>query len=318
MRVIVTGGAGYVGSVIVQHLLRTGHSVVVVDNLSQGHRENVPEEVRFIEADVANLAEVLSASDKIDALIHCASYIQVGESMHMPAKYWQNNVIQTIQLLDAVVSLGVKKLVFSSTAAVYGNPSQVPISEDAVTKPTNPYGMTKLADDMAISNYAAAYGIAACSLRYFNVAGAEVSYGERHQTETHIIPLALKAAAEDKPFTIFGNDYDTPDGTCVRDYIHISDLADAHLLALENLQSGEHSIYNLGNGEGYSNKQVVACVEQITGKKLKLEYGPRRVGDPATLVATSDKARKQLGWKPQKTSLDEIVQDAWNFYTLPK
>ncbi|MDB5181393.1 MAG: UDP-galactose 4-epimerase [Candidatus Saccharibacteria bacterium] len=315
MKVLVTGGTGYIGSVVTAHLLEAGHEVVVLDNLSQGHEDAVPEGVRFIKADIADIETVLTKEDGIEAVLHFAALMSVGESMQKPELYWHNNTIGSLKLLEGMRALGIKKIIFSSTAATYGEPLKVPITEDEPTKPTSTYGMTKLAIDMAITSYAHAFDFAATSLRYFNVAGAYGKYGERHPVESHIIPLALRAASQEKPeFTLFGRDYPTDDGTCIRDYVHVADLARAHLLALDALQPGKHDIYNLGNGDGFSNLAVVQAVEEVTGKKLTILDAPRRAGDPAVLIASSEKARKVLGWEPQKPELTTMVQDAWEFY----
>jgi UDP-glucose 4-epimerase len=315
MNILVTGGAGYVGSTVATKLLEAGHNVTIIDNLSRNGRLNLPAKARFIQADVKDLASVISADDKIDAVMHFAAFIAAGESVKQPEIYWQNNTVQSLSMLNAMRQLGIRKLIFSSTAAVYGNPQHVPITEDEPTKPTNPYGSSKLAIDMAVESECTAYGLAATSLRYFNVAGSYKTVGERHDPETHIIPLALKAAAEKQPnFTIFGNDYPTSDGTCVRDYIHVGDLASAHLLALEHLEDSKHTVYNLGNGNGFSNRQIVEAVSTVTGATLDITFGPRREGDPATLIASSDKARNILGWQPQVDKIDDIIADAWRFY----
>jgi len=314
MKLVVAGGAGYIGSVVAALLLEAGHEVIVLDNLSEGRREAVPEGARFVEGDIFDFGKLFSAADKIDAVLHFAAFIAAGESVQQPEKYWHNNTVGSLELLAAIRKLGIKKLVFSSTAAVYGEPEQTPITEDAPKNPTNPYGMTKLAVDMAISSECAAHGLAAASLRYFNVAGAYGRYGERHNPETHIIPVALAAAAAGREFTIFGDDYPTPDGTCVRDYIHVHDLARAHLLALDKLAASQHGIYNLGNGKGFSNREVIKAVESVTGKTLAVKTGPRRPGDPAVLVASSVKAEHDLGWQPKKPALKTMVADAWQFY----
>jgi UDP-glucose 4-epimerase len=314
MKLVVTGGAGYIGSNVAALLLEAGHEVVVLDNLSEGRESNIPEGAEFVKADVSDFGKVFSRADKIDAVLHFASSLSAGESVKKPEKYWQNNTVASLALIEDMRQLGIKKLIFSSTAAVYGNPEVTPITEDARTAPLNPYGMSKLAVDMIISSEASAHGLAAASLRYFNVAGAYKRFGERHDPETHIIPLALRAASEQAEFTIFGDDYDTADGTCVRDYIHVRDLANAHLLALAKLKPGAHSIYNLGNGQGFSNLEVLKAVEKVTGKKLNYKTGPRRDGDPATLVASSELAQRELGWKPEITSLERIIRDAWEHY----
>jgi UDP-glucose 4-epimerase len=247
-------------------------------------------------------------------VVHLAAFIAAGESMQKPEKYWQNNVVSTLKMLGALRELRIPKLVFASTAAVYGNPETTPITEDARTNPTNTYGMTKLATDMAIASECVAHELAAISLRFFNVAGAYGQAGERHRQETHIIPLALDALANKRPFTLFGDDYPTPDGSCIRDYIHVADLARAILLALTKLKPGKHAIYNLGNGNGFSNKEVVAAVQAVTGRTLEVVIGPRRAGDPAVLVASSEKARRELGWEPEQPTLEEMISDAWDFY----
>jgi UDP-glucose 4-epimerase len=318
MKLVVTGGAGYIGSNVAALLLEAGHEVIVYDNLSEGYQNAVPAAARFVKGDVADFAQAFSVDDKIEAVLHFAAFIAAGESVSNPEKYWQNNTVGSFKLLAAMRGLSIKKLIFSSTAAVYGNPTEVPITEAAAKNPTNPYGMTKLAVDMAIASQCAAHGLAATSLRYFNVAGAYQTFGERHDPETHIIPLALKAADEAKDFTIFGDDYPTDDGTCVRDYIHVNDLAQAHLLALAKLKPGQHSIYNLGNGNGFSNRQVIAAVEAVTAKKLNVTIGQRREGDPAVLVASSQLAAEKLGWQPAKPDLQTMIADAWQFYQTQK
>lgn len=314
MKVVVTGGAGYIGSNVASLLLELGHEVVVLDNLSEGQETSVPKGAQFVKADVSEFGSVFSADDGIEAVLHFAASIAAGESVYKPEKYWQNNTVNSLKLIEAMRSLGIKKLIFSSTAAVYGNPETVPITENAAKNPTNPYGMSKLAIDMAISSECVAHELAATSLRYFNVAGAYKDCGERHDPETHIIPLALRAADTGSEFTIFGDDYPTPDGTCVRDYIHVRDLARAHVLALEHLQKGSHTVYNLGNGKGFSNREVGEAVQKVTGKELRIKMGPKREGDPAVLVASSELAGKVLGWKPEIPELEAIIEDAWQFY----
>jgi UDP-glucose 4-epimerase len=315
MKIVVTGGAGYIGSVVATQLVEAGHEVIVIDRVASSAQAILPKSVKLIDADITQFAEVLADEQGIDAVMHFAAFIAAGESMQKPEIYWENNTIGSIRLLEAMRTLGIKKLIFSSTAAVYGNPDQVPITEDAVKQPTNTYGMTKLAVDMAITSECLAHGLAATSLRYFNVAGAYGKCGERHDPETHIIPLALDVAAGKRTtFMVFGNDYETEDGTCIRDYIHVADLARAHLLALDKLSAGEHAIYNLGNGNGFSNNEVIAAVEQVTGTVLPVEIGPRREGDPAILIASSKLAQERLGWVPQKPKLVDIIADAWEFY----
>jgi UDP-glucose 4-epimerase len=311
---LVTGGAGYVGSVVAQHLLEAGHEVVVLDNLSTGFREGVPAGAAFIEGDIRDAAKWLDAS--FDAVLHFAAFSQVGESVVKPEKYWDNNVAGTMALLGAMREADVRTLVFSSTAATYGEPEQVPITESAPTAPTNPYGASKLAVDHMISGEAAAHGLGAVSLRYFNVAGAYGAQGERHDPESHLIPLVLQVAQGRRDaISVFGDDYPTPDGTCVRDYIHVADLAEAHLLALKAARPGEHLICNLGNGEGFSVRQVVEAAREVTGHPIPVTVEPRRPGDPAVLVASAERARTVLGWRPRRTDLAEIIRDAWTFAT---
>jgi UDP-glucose 4-epimerase len=292
--------------------------VVVLDDLSTGHRDAVPAGARFVQGRVHDAAEEVLAEGGFDGVLHLAAFIAAGESVGAAAKYWENNVAGSLHLLDAMRSVGVQRLVFSSTANVYGNPRSIPIEETAVMAPPNPYATSKLAVEYALTGYASAYGLAAVSLRYFNAAGAFLgpmgAWGERHEPETHLIPNALHVAlGVREKLPIFGDDYPTPDGTCVRDYIHIYDLATAHLLALEAAQSGEHRVYNLGNGTGFSNREVVDVVRSVTGHAIPVEMASRRPGDPAVLVASADKARAELGWTPLKSSLTEIVSDAWTF-----
>ncbi|MGH3611085.1 MAG: UDP-glucose 4-epimerase GalE [Pseudonocardia sp.] len=313
MKLLVTGGAGYVGSVCAAHLVDAGHDVVVLDDLSNGHRDAVPGGARFVEADLAEAADDMLA-DGFDGVLHFAARSLVGESVQQPELYWSGNVVTSLRLLEAIRRHGTPRLVFSSTAATYGEPEEIPIREDAPTRPTNPYGASKLAIDQAISSYAAAHGLAAVSLRYFNVAGAHGRYGERHEKETHLIPIVLQVAAgQRESVQIFGNDWPTPDGTCVRDYIHVDDLAAAHLLALEHAQSGRHTIYNLGSGTGFSVREVVEACRMVTGHPIPAVTAPRRAGDPAVLVASSEAAAAELGWRPRHTDLATIVGDAWQF-----
>ncbi|MEU6127912.1 UDP-glucose 4-epimerase GalE [Saccharopolyspora sp. NPDC047091] len=313
MKLLVTGGAGYVGSVCAARLLENGHQVTVVDDLSTGHADAVPPGATFVQADIAEAAGDLLA-DGYDGVLHFAAKSLVGESMEDPHKYWQGNVLTSLRLLEAVREHGTARLVFSSTAATYGEPDVVPIPEDAPTRPTNTYGATKLAIDHAISSYATAHGLGAVSLRYFNVAGAHGAFGERHAVETHLIPIVLQVAlGKREQVQMYGTDWPTEDGTCVRDYIHVTDLADAHLLALENARPGEHRIYNLGNGTGFSVQQVIETCREVTGHPIPAAVAPRRAGDPATLVAASDRAREELSWKPKLADLSVIVRDAWEF-----
>jgi len=320
VKLLVTGGAGYVGSVTSRLLLDAGHEVVVLDNLSTGFREAVAADATFVEADIRDAAQVLTPEAGFDAVLHFAGLIAAGESMVKPELYWEHNVVRSLALLAAVRAAKVPRIVFSSTAAVYGNPTELPITESAVKAPTNTYGGTKLTFDLALTSEAFAHGLAAVSLRYFNVAGAYIrpdgtAIGERHSPETHLIPIALQVASgkRDK-LQLFGDDYPTADGTCVRDYIHVEDLARAHLLALTAATAGEHRIYNLGNGNGFSNKQVVEVAREVTGHELPVEIAPRRDGDPAALVASSAKARDELGWIPARNTLPDMIGDAWEFY----
>ncbi|WP_275559897.1 UDP-glucose 4-epimerase GalE [Streptomyces sp. 5-6(2022)] len=309
---LVTGGAGYVGSVVAAHLLEAGHRVTVLDDLSTGHRAGVPEGAEFVEGRIQDAAKWLDPS--YDGVLHFAAFSQVGESVVNPEKYWVNNVGGTTELLAAMRDAGVRTLVFSSTAATYGEPDQVPITEDLPTAPTNPYGASKLAVDHMISGECAAHGLAAVSLRYFNVAGAYGAYGERHDPESHLIPLVLQVAqGKREAISVFGDDYATPDGTCVRDYIHVADLADAHLLALGAASRGEHLICNLGNGNGFSVREVIETVRQVTGHPIPEIAAPRRGGDPAVLVASAERAKERLGWCPTRADLAGIVADAWEF-----
>ncbi|WNV83642.1 UDP-glucose 4-epimerase GalE [Umezawaea sp. Da 62-37] len=313
MKLLVTGGAGYVGSVCAARLVESGHEVVVLDDLSTGHADAVPQAARFVEGDINEVIGSVLA-EGFDGVLHFAARSLVGESMVDPAKYWQGNVVTSLRLLDAMREHGTPRLVFSSTAATYGEPEEVPIAESAPTRPTNPYGATKLAIDHAITSYAAAHGLAAVSLRYFNVAGAHGSAGERHAVETHLIPLVLQVAlGQREQIQIYGEDWPTEDGTCVRDYIHVTDLADAHLLSLEHAVAGEHRIYNLGNGTGFSVKQVIDACREVTGHPIPAVIASRRAGDPAVLIASSERARTDLGWKPERADLTGIVRDAWEF-----
>ncbi|GIF97306.1 UDP-glucose 4-epimerase GalE [Catellatospora citrea] len=320
MKLLVTGGAGYVGSAVARLLVDAGHEVVVLDDLSRNDASQVPAGARLVQARIHDAATVLTPDAGFDAVLHFAGLIAAGESMVRPELHWDNNTVGSLALLDAMRAAGVKRLVFSSTAATYGDPSELPLTETAITKPVNTYGATKLAVDMAIASEAHAHDLAAVSLRYFNVAGALVlpdgsMIGERHDPETHLIPIALQVAAgQREKLAIFGDDYPTPDGTCIRDYIHVGDLAQAHLLALEAARPGEHRIYNLGNGTGFSCKEVVDAVREVTGHPLPVEMAPRRPGDPAELVASSAKARAELGWTPAKPDLRDIVADAWTFF----
>ncbi|WP_069816142.1 UDP-glucose 4-epimerase GalE [Streptomyces sp. TP-A0874] len=317
---LVTGGAGYVGGVVAQHLLEAGHRVVVLDDLSTGHLAGVPAGAEFVEGRVQEAARLLDGT--FAGVLHFAASSQVGESVEEPGKYWRNNAGGTLDLLEAMRGAGVPRLVFSSTAATYGEPRNVPISETAPTAPTSPYGASKLAVDHMIGGVCAAHGLAAVSLRYFNVAGAYRPVGgpdgpllgERHDPESHLIPLVLQVAlGRREAVSVFGDDYPTPDGTCVRDYIHVADLAEAHLLALEATSPGEHLVCNLGNGSGFSVREVIRTARAVTGHPIPERAAPRRAGDPAVLVASAELARRRLGWRPSRTELAGIVADAWEF-----
>jgi UDP-glucose 4-epimerase len=319
VKLLVTGGAGFIGSVVTRRLLDAGHEVVVLDDLSTGNPVAISPDVQFVQGRVHDIVgDVLDPS--FDGVLHFAAFIAAGESVQRPEKYWENNLTGSLRLIDAMRAAKVRRIVFSSTANVYGDPDVLPIPETAATRPPNPYAASKLSVDYALRDEAVAYGLAAVSLRYFNVAGAHVGtdgamIGERHDPETHLIPIALQVAAgKREKLQLFGDDYPTPDGTCVRDYIHITDLAEAHLLALATMDGGQHRVYNLGNGNGFSNRQVIDVVRSVTEHPIPVEMAPRRAGDPASLVASSEKARTELGWTPAKPDLPTIVTDAWEFY----
>jgi UDP-glucose 4-epimerase len=316
MRILVTGGAGYIGSVVTEELIKDAHSVVVYDNLVKGHREAVASQAEFIFGDLTETEKLFDVlrRHETEAVIHMAAHSLVGESVENPAKYYQNNVVAGLSLLDAMNEASVKKIVFSSTAAVYGEPKKQPIKETDKTQPTNPYGESKLAFEQALKWYEKAYGIHYASLRYFNAAGASANFGERHDPETHLIPIILQAAQGKREYIeVYGDDYPTADGTCIRDYIHVIDLARAHIAALQILDE-RSAIYNLGcGGEGYSVKQVIDAAKEVTGKEINVRYGKRRAGDPATLIASSDRIRKELGWKPERQDLKAIIESAWKW-----
>jgi len=319
MRVLVTGGAGYVGSHAVKRLLREGHEVVVYDDLSRGHASLVPAEtlVRGELADRSGLASLL-AERGIEAVMHFAAFAFVGESVADPARYYRNNIGGTLSLLEAMREAEVQRIVFSSTCATFGIPDRTPIDEDAPQRPINPYGFTKLVMERALADYAQAYGFAFAALRYFNACGAspDGDIGEDHDPETHAIPLALLAAlGEREKFTILGDDYPTPDGTCIRDYVHVDDLADAHLRALDRLEPGRGLCLNLGTGRGFSVREVVDACARVSGREVPVEVGPRRPGDPPELVADPTRAREVLGWKPAYTELDPMVETAWRWHS---
>lgn len=316
MAILVTGGAGYIGSVMVEVLRERGIATVVVDNLSRGHREAVEEDVPFYVGDVADgpfLRQVF-AEHPIDGVIHFAASSLVGDSMRNAHEYFRNNVAGLLGLLDVMLEAGTSRLILSSTAATYGEPTEVPIPESAPTVPTNPYGESKLTCERLLHWYGRVHGLRWAALRYFNAAGASAHRGEDHAPETHLVPLALSAAAGRRaPLPVFGLDYPTPDGSCVRDYIHVEDLAEAHLLALERMAQCPAEIYNLGNGEGFSVLEVLEAVHRVTGAPVPWEAAPRRSGDPARLVASSAKARRDLGWNPRRDRLDVIVETAWRW-----
>lgn len=317
MQVLVTGGAGYIGSVVVEELIRHGHEVVVYDNLSMGHESSITEGADFVCGDLRD-TELLHATfggRNVEAVIHMAAHCQVGESVHQPAKYYHNNVVAGLSLLDAMRRFNVRRIVFSSTAAVYGEASKHPIEEDEPTNPGNPYGETKLAFEKALRWYERAYGLHFASLRYFNAAGATQRCGELHDPETHLIPLVLQVAAgKRESVEIFGSDYPTRDGTCVRDYIHVFDLARAHILALDVLET-KSATFNLGSGgEGYTVNEVIAKARTVTGKDIPTKIVERRAGDPAILVASSKRIKTDLGWSPQFQDLEKIIESAWSLY----
>jgi UDP-glucose 4-epimerase len=316
MRVLVTGGAGYIGSVVSEQLVNDGHQVVVFDNLVKGHRGAIVAGAEFVNGDLLD-SEVLRGALKdnhIEAVIHMAAYSLVGESVEQPAKYYHNNLVAGLVLLDAMRECGVNRIVFSSTAATYGEPEAQPIFETAPTNPTNPYGESKLAFERAMNWYERAYGLRYASLRYFNAAGASEQCGEDHEPESHIIPITLQAATGKRTHVeIYGDDYPTSDGTCIRDYIHVIDLARAHILALGVLNE-RSAIYNLGcGGDGYSVRDVIETARRVTGKEIPVRTGPRRPGDPAVLIASSDKIKSELGWQPQFQDLGLIIESAWKW-----
>jgi UDP-glucose 4-epimerase len=316
MNVLVTGGAGYIGSVVTEELLNDGHEVLVYDNLIKGHRGAVDRRAKFVEADLMDgdaLHRALT-DHRIEAVIHMAAYSLVGESVGEPAKYFENNVVAGLKLIDAMRDCGVTKLVFSSTAATYGEPEKQPIEETAPNRPTNPYGESKLAFERALHWYEHAYGLRYASLRYFNAAGASCQFGEHHDLETHIIPLVLQVANGTRAdVQIFGDDYPTRDGTCVRDYIHVIDLARAHILAL-NILDERSAIYNLGcGGDGYTVKELIQVAREVTGCEIAARTVARRAGDPSVLIASSDKIKQELGWSPKYQDLKLIIQSAWDW-----
>lgn len=321
MNILITGGAGYIGSVVCAHLTAAKQNVVVYDNLSRGHRDAVPKDAELIIGDISDRKSLdqLFSSRPFDAVLHFAALIEAGESMRAPEAYFRVNSAATFTLLEAMLAAGIKKLVFSSTAALYGEPERVPISESDTLKPTNVYGESKLLVERVLEWFNRIHGLRYASLRYFNAAGATETQGERHNPESHLIPLILQAAnGQRSSISIFGTNYPTPDGTCIRDYIHVLDLAQAHILALEALSTHAKLIYNLGNGKGFSVREVIDAAERVTNKKIPVIEEPQRSGDPAILIASSEKIRKELHWRPQHSDLDGIIASAWNYIQFRK
>ncbi|HEY0765911.1 MAG TPA: UDP-glucose 4-epimerase GalE [Pyrinomonadaceae bacterium] len=318
MTILITGGAGYIGSVTTELLRARGEQVVVLDNLSRGHRDAVAPEIPFYEGNIGDreLVTRIVSEHNIDACVHFAAFAYVGESVAQPALYYENNVAQGINLLSALVTAGVRQIVFSSTCATYGEPQQIPIDETHPQLPTNPYGWSKLFVERILADYDAAYKLKFVALRYFNASGATPERGERHDPEPHLIPLVLKTAQKEiDHVTVFGNDYPTTDGTCVRDYIHVSDLAEAHALALDYLRDGGSSTaINLGNGQGYSVLEVIEAARAVTGREIPIQIEGRRAGDPSHLVADAEKARSVLGWQPRHADLSTIIKSAWDWH----
>ncbi len=316
LRILVTGGAGYIGSVVVQALVRANHQVLVYDNLSRGHAAAVPPEAELVQGDISDREKLdfLFRRSSLQAVMHFAASIEAGESMQVPERYFRNNSASTLTLLESMLANNVKQLVFSSTAALYGNPERVPISEEDPLIPTNAYGASKLLVEQMLVWMNRIHGLRYCSLRYFNAAGASDDLGEAHQPETHLIPLILQVASgQRKAINIFGTNYPTADGTCVRDYIHVRDLALAHILALEALDSQSRLIYNLGNGQGFSVRQVIAAAHSVTGCPIPVIEAPPRAGDPAVLIASSEKIRRELHWQPEYPQLEQIIEGAWRW-----
>ncbi|MDB4938259.1 MAG: UDP-glucose 4-epimerase [Labilithrix sp.] len=320
MTVLVTGGAGYIGSHTVHRLREQGRAVVVLDDLSSGRREAVPSGAPLVVGDVADrdvTARLIHTHD-VTAIVHFAARIQVGESVVDPRRYWMGNVVATASLLESALDAGVRHFILSSTAAVYGTPARVPLTETDAATPINPYGETKLAIEKMLATYAQAYGLRYAALRYFNAAGAlpDAGLGELHDPETHLVPIVLDAASGERPnITVYGRDYDTPDGTCIRDYIHVVDLADAHIAALSYLEgNGASGAFNLGTGQGHSVAEVIDVCRAVTGREIPVVYGPRREGDPPALVASPHRAEERFGWRAQRSSLERIVRDAWAWH----
>ncbi len=318
MAILVTGGAGYIGSVAVEDLHKKGEKVIVLDNLVYGHRESVDEKIPFYEGNIGDreLVEKILSEHEIEAAMHFSAFAYVGESVENPQKYYENNFVQTIKLLEVLIERNVKKFIFSSTCATFGEPQYVPIDEKHPQNPVNPYGWTKFMTERVLADYDRAYGLKFVALRYFNACGASEKCGEHHDPETHLIPLILFAAqGRREAISVFGDDYPTPDGSAIRDYIHISDLSQAHLLALDYLRGGGDSEFiNLGNGNGYSVKEVIEAARQVTGKNIEARIAPRRAGDPSRLVANAAKAHEVLGWDPQFPEIEKIIESAWKWH----
>lgn len=318
MAILVTGGAGYIGSVAAEDLRSKGEEVIVLDNLSRGYREALPEDVKFCEGDIGDkdLVKKICAENDITACMHFSAFAYVGESVENPSIYYRNNTAQTVNLLDALLESGVKNFVFSSTCATYGEPQYVPIDENHPQNPVNPYGWSKFFVEQILKDYDAAYGLKFVALRYFNACGATENLGERHEPETHLIPLILQSAAGKRPhISVFGDDYPTPDKTAIRDYIHVSDLSQAHLSAVKYLaEGGKSEFVNLGNGSGYSVLEVIEAAAKVTGREIKISLEPRRAGDPARLIADASKAKKLLGWKPEFPEIEKIIESAWAWH----
>jgi UDP-glucose 4-epimerase len=319
MRIFVTGGAGYVGSHAVRRLIAGGHSVTVFDNLAYGHREAIHPSAAFVKGDLADaglLAELLTGG-KFDAVMHFAAWLNVGESVHKPLMYYRNNVANTLNLLEAMEKARVKRMVFSSTCAVYGEPDRLPLVEDLPKDPINPYGATKLVVELMLKDSATAWGLGSVALRYFNASGAaeDGTIGEDHSPEAHLIPLVLQVALGQRPhISVFGTDYPTPDGSCVRDYVHVDDLAEAHLLAIEGAEPGRAEAYNVGTGRGTSVLEVIESARRATGHAIPVQFGPRRAGDPPSLYADSDNVRRRFGWSARHVQIDSIVASAWKWH----
>lgn len=315
MKILVTGGAGYIGSFIVNKLINLNYEVAVLDNLSKGHKQAIHPKAEFYNIDLNNISKLteLFRENRIDSVIHMAANSLVGESVENPRKYYENNISNGLNLINAMLDNGVKNIVFSSSAATYGEPEQVPIAESHQTKPTNPYGRTKLMFEKIMEDYKKAFNLKFTALRYFNAAGCSEKLGEHHSPETHLIPVIISSVLANQKIKIFGNDYPTKDKTCIRDYIHVEDLSDAHILALKN-----QGIFNLGSETGYSNLEIIQEVEKVSGKKVIFEFAPRRAGDPAVLIASSKKIKEELNWKP-KYNLNGIIKSAWLWHsTNPK